>query len=148
MNKRIFATGLVLVVIGSFLAVAFWPIFGASPSQLSEDRVDLSYESYDVGDEVLVYGTITFIGRPPQRLEGLGTYVEIDEEIGFILDSDDALDFEEGDHVYGRVTLNRFTMVEYWELDGSLRSKRLIDYTFFGVIGVGIATVVVGLIKI
>ncbi len=148
MNKRIFATGLVLVVIGSFLAVAFWPIFGASPSQLSEDRVDLSYESYDVGDEVLVYGTITFIGRPPQQLEGLGTYVEIDEKIGFILDSDDALDFEEGDHVYGRVTLNRFTMVEYWELDGSLRSKRLIDYTFFGVIGVGIATVVVGLIKI
>ncbi|MFP4609373.1 MAG: hypothetical protein ACLFNY_07325, partial [Candidatus Aenigmatarchaeota archaeon] len=110
------------------------------------------YESYDEGDEVLVYGTITDIGEPPEHLEGLGTHVEIDDELHLILDEDRSLDFEEGDEVYGTLKLKKTDLVimeyEYWELDGDFHSKNMVDYLFYGITGAGIVIVAVGAIKI
>ena len=148
MDKRFLAGGGVLLIVGLFLTLAFWPIFGVSGSELAEDRDGLQYESYDEGDEVLVYGVITSIGEPPDWLdEELGVFVQIDDEINLILTDVDSTDFEEGDEVYGRLRLNTILTYEYWELDDELNSKRTVDYLFYGITGAGLVIAIVGAVK-
>jgi len=147
MEKRIFAVGGFLLIVGLFLTLAFWPIFGVSGSELAEDREGFQYESYDEGDTVLVYGTITSIGEPPDWLEDLGVFVQIDDEINLILTDVDFTDFEEGDEVYGTLTLNDTLTYEYWVLENDLRSKRTIDYLFYGIVAAGAVIIGFGAVK-
>lgn len=163
MDKTILSIGLMFVVIGMFLVIAFWPVFGVSGSELHSDREDGIYESYEEGDEVWVYGTLTNVTFETERLpewmrdlmEELDVddfaYVEIDDEFELVVEGEESLDFDEGDQVYGRLNLRKeeaiFVEWEYWELDGDLSSKRLIDFTFYGITGIGLATIAVSALR-
>ncbi len=163
MDKNVFAVGLVILVIGLFLSIGFWPIFGVSGSELAEDRDGLIYESYEDGDEVMVYGTLTNItfetAQLPDWVRDLMdeldvddfVYVEIDEELELVVEDEDSIDFDEGDQVYGSLTLIKeegiFIEREYWELDGNLSSKRILDILFYGTLGAGLAVTSVGFLK-
>jgi len=147
MEKRFLAVGGVLLIVGLFLTLAFWPIFGVSGSELAEDRDGLQYESYDEGDEVLVYGTITDIFSLDLGVISL-TYVEIDDELVFSIHEEDDIDFSEGDSIYGRLTFGEVLAdITPWELHGNLRSKILVDYLFYGITGIGLVIAIVGAVK-
>ncbi|MBS3817362.1 MAG: hypothetical protein KGY76_07355 [Candidatus Thermoplasmatota archaeon] len=156
MDKRIVSAGLVILIIGFFLVVAFWPIFGVSGSGLADDRKDNEYGSYDEGDEVLVHGTITEKSEPPEWLDIIEdvekrVYIEIDDDFSLILKGKNSTDFEVGDDVYCELKLKKGTFLtedyEYWEMEGDLSSKTLVDYLFYGITGTGIVIAVVGAVK-
>ena len=147
MEKRILSGGGILLIVGLFLTLAFWPLFGISGSEIAEDREGLQFESYDEGDKVLVYGTITSIGETPDWLEDLGVFIQIDNEINLILTDIDSTDFEVGDEVYGRLTLKDFAGIEYWEIEGDLSSKQTVDHLFYGIAASGAFIGAFGAIK-
>ncbi|MEF8835080.1 MAG: hypothetical protein V5A76_02900 [Candidatus Thermoplasmatota archaeon] len=153
MNSKILSTGMVMLILGLFLILAFWPFVGVSGEDLADDQVDLRYESYEEDDTVIVYGTITavdedpsYIGEILKNLAG-GIPVELEDELIVILANQNSTDLEVGDDVYGRLTLNEGLGIEYWAHDEDLRSKRIIDYSSYGLVGVGIAFAAVGVIK-
>jgi len=144
MNKNIFAVGLVVLIVGLFLTLAFWPIFGVSGSGLAEKHEENDFEE---GESVWVYGTITNINE-------IGfldiTILELDNEL--VLWKEGESDFSEGDSVYGTVVYSE--LIEgipgssYWELEGDLRSKQIIDLLFYATLGAGIVIVAAGIIKV
>ncbi len=111
MEKSILAVGGVLLIVGLFFTLAFWPLFGVSGSELADDQDGNQFESYDEGDTVLVYGTVTEVNEYPgwigdilEELVG-GIPVEIDDNLIVILGNQNSTDLEIGDEVYGRITL-------------------------------------------
>ena len=160
MNKDILALGLVILIAGLFLTLAFWPLFGVSGRELADDQevniidIFIEYESYSEGDTVLVYGTISdFYPDWAEELYDaiVGVPVEIDDDLIIILANQNSTDLEVGDEVYGRVTLNEESGIiqdfEFWVHDGDLRSKTVLDYASYGLVGAGVAVTVVGVVK-
>jgi len=157
MNKDIFALGLVILIVGLFLTLAFWPLFGVSGRELADDQDGTEYESYAEGDTVLVYGTVTEVNEYPDIIGDIleelvgGVPVEIDDNLIIILANQNSTDLEVGDEVYGRVTLNEESGIiqdfEFWVHDGDLRSKTVLDYASYGLVGAGVAVTVVGVVK-
>ncbi len=155
MDKTILSIGLVVLVIGLFLAFAFWPIFGVSGSELADNKDGPQYDSYDEGDQIMVYGTITNIGEYPDWMEMIGmeerVHVEINEDFDLYVRGTDSIDYETGDDIFCRLTLQEEDILgqayEYWEMEGDLNSKRLVDYTFYGITGGGVALVAVAALK-
>ncbi len=160
MNKKILTSGIVILVIGILLAVLFWPIFGVSGSELEDDQDGLVFESYSQDDTVLVYGTITEITETdfPDWFEEIGIrnaiHVELDDGFSFVIHDEEGGDFSEGDSVYGNLILREESIafgigrIEYWEMTGSLRSKRFVDILFYGTIIAGAVITGVGVVKI
>ena len=153
MNKDIFALGLVILIVGLFLTLAFWPLFGVSGRELADDQDGTEYESYAEGDTVLVYGTVTEVNEYPDIIGDIleelvgGVPVEIDDNLIIILANQNSTDLEVGDDVYGRLTLNEELGSEFWVHDGDLRSKAVLDYASYGLVGAGVAVTVVGVVK-
>ncbi|MFP4141859.1 MAG: hypothetical protein ACOCTN_05530 [Candidatus Natronoplasma sp.] len=151
MSKKTSVVGLALLILGMFLVLAFWPLFGVSGNELANDWDSNQYESYDEGDVVLVHGTITEVS--PEELGGIteellgGISVEIDDDLYVILANQNSTDLEVGDEVYGTLTLNEGSLIEYWAHDGDMRNKRNIDYLSYGLIGAGIVITAVGVFK-
>ena len=161
MDKRILSAGLVILIVGIFLIVAFWPIFATNGKDLAEDQTDGQFESYDAGDTVMFTGTITDIGETnlPQWMRDLGlenmVHIEIDGELSIVLVGTSSIDHSIGDDVYGKIVLQEQDILgmgtrEYWELESkdNLNSKQIINYVFYGITGVGVATTVAGAVKI
>lgn len=143
MDKRIVSAGLVILIIGLFLVVAFWPIFGVSGSELAEQQEENGFEE---GESMRVYGTITDI----EEIDLLDrTILEIDNEL--LLWKEGQTDFSEGDSIYGNVEYNELVEgiagTSNWEMEGDLSSKTLVDYLFYGITGTGIFIAVVGAVK-
>ncbi len=152
MNRSLLSVGVVILLVGLFLMVAFWPMTGVDAKQLADDSEDWNYESYDEGDEVKVYGTITDINKGlSSTWENLGfgelIILELDGDLTVIVSGKEDIDFSEGDQVYGNFELETFLLGEYWNLEGELRSKTTLDYIFYGVTGIGIGVALVGVIK-
>ncbi len=153
MNKRILSTGIIVLIFGLFFALAFWPLFGVSGEELTDDQDGNQYESYEEGDTVIAYGTITAVDEYPDEIGDIienivgGIPVEIDDEFIVILADQDSTDLEVGEDVYGQLTLNEGLGIEYWAHDGDLRSKQTIDYFSYSLVGVGITLGAIGIIK-
>ncbi|MGM0509783.1 MAG: hypothetical protein ACQESD_01465 [Thermoplasmatota archaeon] len=152
MNRNLLSVGVVILLVGLFLMVAFWPMTGVDAKQLADDSDNWNYESYDEGDEVKVYGTITDINKDlSSTWESLGLgkliILELDGDLTVAVSGKDDIDFSEGDQVYGNFELDTFLLGEYWHLEGELRSKTTLDYVFYGVTGLGIGVALVGAIK-
>ncbi|GEM_PF-2564439 len=151
MNRNIFVVGVVVLIIGIVLTLAFWPLFGVRASTLEEDRDGMIYESYSRDDKITIYGRITNMGETPNFLEDLGlsnvVYIELDDSFEFVLTGDE-IDFSEGDSIYGSFILRRTLGFEYWELSGSLGNKQVIDIVFYIVTGSGLVITVAGYVKI
>jgi len=152
MNRSLLSVGVVILLVGLFLMVAFWPMTGVDARQLADDSEDWDYESYDEGDEVKVYGTITDINKDlSSTWESLGLgkliILELDGDLTVVVSGKDGIDFSEGDQVYGNFELESFLLGEYWNLEDNLKSKTILDYIFYGVTGLGIGVALVGAIK-
>jgi len=148
MDNRIFSIGVTILLVGIFLIFAFWPITSISARDLAEESED-GYEDYDVGEKVTVYGTITDINQLGSLI-----FVELDGDFIFLIDGQDDIDFSEGDLIYCEVV--RSELIEgfddmgnigFWELEGELKSKRLVDYVFYVFTGIGIAIAAYGAAK-
>ncbi len=150
MDRRILSVGVVILVIGLFLVVIFWPLTGVTGDELVEDKNDGDYQSYTEGDKVKIYGTITDVRETNIIIENWVT-VEIDGDFTFVIPGEDSIDFEEGDTVYGELTLEALrigeNVLEYWELKGELKSKQMMDLVFYGVTGLGVAVTATGIVK-
>ncbi len=152
MNKRIFSIGLVIIIIGLFLAIAFWPLTGISGEQLSKKRTDQGYKGYGKGDKVKVYGTITDLEGTdlPSWAEDLGledtVLVELDGNFTFIVKGSSQIQYSEGDSVYVNLALKEGVLTSYWQANSKddIKSKTTIDYIFYGLVGFGIAVAAVG----
>ncbi len=153
MNGKIISTGVAVLILGLFLVLAFWSFFGVSGEKLADDQVNKQYESYEEGETVIVYGIITGVDEYPDVVGDIlestvdGISVEMDEELIVIFANQNSTDLEVGDEVYGQLTLNEGLGIEYWVHDEDLSSKRIIDYSSYGLVGVGIAFVAMGVIK-
>lgn len=159
MDKKISGIGLVLLFVGILLIVAFWPIFGVNARDIKDDEDNGEFKSYDEGDEVNVYGTITDIriNDLPYFLEELGVkdsvLVELEGDFWVLIDDQNSTDFEEGDSVYCKMTLKDIEVgtmsFEYWEVssDSSLNMKNNLNYFFYIIAGLGIAVSSVGFVK-
>jgi len=162
MSKNIASVGLILLIVGSFLALAFWPFFGVSAVELADDADGAQYRSYDEGDTELVYGSITDVimdgDEAPSPIGYLieefvnAVAVELDDDLVVIFAEESSTEFDVGDEVYGRLTLNEEESIfeeknEFWVHDGDMRSKDNIDYLSYGLIGAGIAVTGLGVIK-
>ncbi|MFO8110670.1 MAG: hypothetical protein R6U17_09185 [Thermoplasmata archaeon] len=160
MNRNLFAVGIVILVIGLFLSLAFWPLFGTSAESLADDRTGLVYESYEEGDKVTVYGTITNIETTnyPEWMEEIGisnvVYVELDDGFTFLIPDQTSTDFSEGDSIYARTTLEEegfilgWGRVQYWEQSGMIGNKLLLDVIFYITLALGVIITVAGTVKI
>ncbi len=160
MNRNIFVVGVVVLIIGIVLTLAFWPLFGVRASTLEEDREGLIYDSYSRDDKILVHGTITDIRIDdfPDWMEEIGfskaVHVELDDEFEFIIRDETDIKFSEGDSVYGRMVLREEAIIfgigrfEYWELSGSIGSKQMVDIVFYITTGLGLVITVAGYIKV
>ncbi|MEF8874611.1 MAG: hypothetical protein V5A88_08085 [Candidatus Thermoplasmatota archaeon] len=143
MNKNILAVGLVVLIAGLFLTVAFWPIFGVSGSELADQQEENGFEE---GESVRVYGTITDI----EEIDFFDiTILEIDNDL--LLWKEGGTDFSEGDSIHGNVVYSELVegidRTATWEIEGDLSSKQIIDITFYATLGAGIVIVGVGIIK-
>ncbi len=137
MDKKVLSLGLVILVVGILLVVAYWPLTAVRGR-------DLSTEGYEVGDKVTIYGTITkidtFMGQ--ER-------IQIDGEL-YIYNIDQNTDMKEGDVVYGEVryTQELFGLLNFWRLEEDLSLKRNVDMIFYAVTGVGVAVSAAGAVKV
>jgi len=143
MDKRFFFSGVAILLVGTLLIFAFWPLFSTSAESVGEDRDGLLYESYEKDDTVMIRGTITeivFIDH---------VYVELDDDFSFIVSDESSIDFSEGDLIYARLILrdDRILPDEYWELHGEIRSKQTVDYLFYFVSGAGVIIAAAGATK-
>ncbi len=139
MNKVLLYIGIVILVIGLILVVAFWPLTAVRGR-------DLSREDYEIGDTVKFYGTITSI----DYIELLGVErIEIDGELE-IYNAEERTDRKEGDVVYGEVRYSQelFGILNFWRLQGELNLKRNIDMIFYGISIAGVAVSAAGYSKI
>ncbi len=159
MNKRILAVGLVILVVGLFISLAFWPLTGVSGEELAQDRDEDQYSSYGEDDTVKVYGEITGINKTgyPDWMKELGfedlVTVTLDNEFTLLIEGRSDIDFDVGDHVYGRIILRKaevfgIDVLEYWELKGDLSNKRILTYGFYAVVIGGVAVSAAGVVKI
>lgn len=144
MDKKVFSIGVTILLIGTFLIFAFWPLTAISAQDLAEEKEN-DYDEYDIGEKVRVYGTITDVNEV-----GLLDIVvmELDGDMSIVIENQDEIEFDEGDVVYCEI--KRSEVIEdfgYWELEDDISSKRIIDYVFYGVVGAGIAVAAVGAIK-
>ncbi|MFO7991941.1 MAG: hypothetical protein R6U61_06580 [Thermoplasmata archaeon] len=150
MDRRILSVGVVILAIGLFLVVIFWPLTGVTGDELMEDKKDGDYQSYTEGDKVKIYGTITDVRETNIIIENWVT-VEIDGDFTFVVPGEDSIDFEEGDTVYGELMLETLgsgeNAWEYWELKGDLKSKQMMDLAFYGITGLGVAVTATGIVK-
>lgn len=153
MNRNLLSVGVVILLVGLFLMVAFWPLTGVSARDIASDHEGGDYGSYDEGDKVKVYGTITDINTADfsETWENVGAedfiIVELDGDLTIFVSGRNETDFSEGDQVYGEIELETLLSLEYWNMDGDLRSKTTLDYIFYGVTGLGIGVALVGAIK-
>ncbi len=157
MDKRISCVGLVLLVVGIILIVSFWPIFGENANNIKKN--DGKYKGYDVGNEVTVHGTITEIKENefPRLLEKFGVNDNVLFELGgniwILVNNESSIDFQEGEEVYCKVTLNKDESIsgsfEYWVLGSNeeIRPKDKLDYIFYFIAGIGTAISSAGFIK-
>jgi len=156
MDKRFFFSGVAILLVGTLLIFAFWPLFSTSAESVEEDRDGLLYESYEKDDTVMIRGTITEIREEnyPDWMEDLGftdsVHVELDDDFSFIVRDESSIDFSEGDLIYARLILREDRIIlpiEYWELHGEIRSKQTVDYLFYFVSGAGVIIAAAGAIK-
>lgn len=160
MDKRLFFTGVAILLVGTLLIFAFWPLISSSAESVHEDRDGLLYDSYEQDDTIMIRGTITDIREDdyPDWMEDIGftdsVYVELDDNFSFVVSGQSSIDFSEGDLIYARFILREDSIafgigtVEYWELDGEIRSKRTIDYIFYTIAGAGVIIAAAGAVKV
>ncbi|MFW6038107.1 MAG: hypothetical protein ACOC89_01035 [Candidatus Saliniplasma sp.] len=148
MDKKVFSIGVTILIIGTFLIFAFWPLTATSASELAEAKED-NYEDFEIGETVTVYGTITDI-RELDIFEII--VVELNGDIEIIIEDQTSIEFSEGDMVYCDITrgelIEGFETLGYWELEGELKSKRTLDFLFYGFAGIGIAVAAYGAAKV
>ena len=134
MNKILLSIGVVILVLGLILVVAFWPLTAVRGR-------DLTTEGYEVGDKVTIYGTIT-------RITQLGDLelIQIDGELE-IVKTEGRTSMQEGDVIYGELRYSQ-TLVRYWRIEGDLKPKMHIDLIFYGITGVGVAVSAAGAVKV
>ncbi|MFW6040356.1 MAG: hypothetical protein ACOC85_00795 [Thermoplasmatota archaeon] len=162
MDKRLLSIGLVVLIVGIFLLVAFWPIFTVSAEELADDRDGGQFQSYDEGDTVRFVGDITDIGETnlPEWMREIGledmVHIEIDGKLSLVLIGETDIDFKEGDQIYGTITLQEQELPfgagtrEFWKIESKdeISSKRSLDYIFFAITGLGIAVTAAGAVKV
>ncbi|MGM0405796.1 MAG: hypothetical protein ACQEQM_06615 [Thermoplasmatota archaeon] len=149
MDKKVFSIGVTILLVGTFLIFAFWPLTATSARDLAEEKED-NYEDFEIGETLTVYGTITNI-REFSIIDTNIMIVELDGDFDFLIEGKDSIDFSEGDVVYCDITrgelLEGFDDLGYWELEDELKSKRTIDLLFYALTGVGIAVAAYGAAK-
>ncbi len=149
MDRKVFSVGVTILLVGTFLIFAFWPLTATSASDLAEEKED-DYEDFDIGETLTVYGTITDI-REFSIFDTNIMIVELDGDFDFVFEGQESIDFSEGDVVYGEII--RSELIEgldnlgYWELEDELKSKRIVDLSFYALTGVGIAVAAYGAAK-
>lgn len=125
MNKGLLSAGIVIIILGLFLALAFWPMVAVRGRGLSA-------ADHDAGDKVTVYGTITRITSM-----GIVEFIQLDGELEIVNDGE-RTNRKEGDVVYCEL---RLSSLNIWMLNGDIRLKRNIDIPFYliSILGVGIS---------
>ncbi len=137
MDKKLLSLGVVILIVGLFLVLAYWPMTAVRGR-------DLSLTDYEVGDTVKVYGTITriytFLGQE---------IIEIDGELD-IVNVDSNTSRKEGDVVYGEVryTQELLGLLNFWRLQGELGLKRNFDMIFYGIALAGVVVGTAGAVKV
>lgn len=145
MDEKILGVGVVILLVGLFLVVAFWPLTAVSGDKLADDLDEGKYKSYDEGDKVTVYGTITDKSEFGNHL-----LIELDSDFTFLIEDKDSIDFSEGEDIYTEIYLKQEELLgnfEYWAMKGQLNNKRNLDYIFYAVLGGGAIISAAGLIK-
>ncbi len=141
MEKKILSIGLVILVIGLFLMITFWPLFGTSAAEAAEKE---EKNEFDDRESLRVYGTIT------EMIEiGDLTIIELDGELIIWGEGVIGRELSEGDSVYGDIVHNSFAgdYIAHWEIDGEIHSKTTIDYIFYSTIGIGVAIIAVSIVR-
>ena len=134
MNRILLSIGVVILVLGLILVVAFWPL-------TSVRGRDLTTDGYEVGDKVTIYGTITRI-IPLGDLE----LIQIDGELE-IVKTDGRTSMQEGDVIYGELRYSQ-TLIRHWRIEGDLKPKMHVDLIFYAITGVGLAISAAGAVKV
>ena len=150
MNKKLIVIGIVLIFIGAILVIGFWPLIG-------KDCQTVENSTYSPEDSVIIYGEIKDMRYvniknnvgDPYYIEANGTFIFMEENFVFFVENKNVTaNFENGDQIYAtivykEVEINHVTLYDYW-VTSEINSTSSVDLTFFIVMIVGAALVMIG----
>lgn len=157
MRNEKLVLGVVVLLVGLFLLVGFWPLFAHDGRELLAAREGNGYAGYAPGDGILFRGRatdVTFVADNP--LFGAVTFVTVedgdpDEETIIVIRGDARGRVAEGRDFFAGLTLREgrvfsLFVIEYWEAAGpeAVQSPLLVDGFFAGLVLLGAALVLLG----
>ena|SRR2546428_6214523 len=144
--RRLAILGLMLVIVGAVLAVAFWPLASVSGAKLLSGE---SGNSWALGSRVFVHEKILKAAYP-RVLVGNWTAVELedgDPSTGtYVLVKGDARPFISlGSFHYFTATRATFGLGVYWEVSSpsDIKPSLPVDAAFDATLGIGLLLIVV-----
>lgn len=151
--KRLAVVGIVLALVGLFLAVAYWPLTSVSGPQLRADEQGNGYLGYAVGAKITIHEKVDNVSY--SSLLGPTTVLWIDSgdpssPVGVIVQGDARPVVTRGEVVYMPAVLEQAAFgIEYWQVStpSDVHAAWPIDAACYGALGLGVVMVIADAVR-
>lgn len=152
--KRLGTVGLVIALVGLFLAVAYWPLTSTNGPQLLASESNGGFAGYPAGAKVTIHEKILNVSYYPFfGIQGTVLWMSTGDPnrpLPVLVEGDARGVVTPGEIVYMPAVLEQtFGGYEYWQVStpSDVHPAWPLDYAFYGALGLGVAFVVADAIR-